>query len=128
MAPGQFPGALRFVSLVLHIPQHKGRKAPQERFSEECFRNLPYSETHFSKALLCNFAAHNNAENTQHTASLDELAEPNYYSKYLQTSSTNDFASHFNEKACAIEINSSLLDDALATLVSRALADYALSL
>src|ERR1035437_3206182 len=33
-------------------------------------------------------------QNLQHTASLDELAEPNYYSKYLQTSSTRVFASH----------------------------------
>ena len=33
-------------------------------------------------------------QNSQHTASLDVLAEPNYYSKSLQTSSTRVFASH----------------------------------
>ena len=37
VAPGQTPGALRFVSLALHILS-QGRKAPQVRFSEECFR------------------------------------------------------------------------------------------
>src|ERR1700730_10408001 len=43
---------------------------------------------------------HTAAQKTQHTASLDELAEPNYYSNYLQTSSTGDFASHLNGWLC----------------------------
>jgi hypothetical protein len=38
-------------------------------------------------------AAH---QNSQHTASLDVLAEPNYYSNLLQTSSTRVFASHYD--------------------------------
>jgi hypothetical protein len=58
-----------------------GRKAAQERFSEENFRlDLFYTpETHFSTALpqasayLCGTHGH--------TASLDELAELNNYSK-----------------------------------------------
>ena len=49
VAPGQTPGALRFVSLALHILS-QGRKAPQARFSEECFRPYPDPETRFSKA------------------------------------------------------------------------------
>jgi hypothetical protein len=74
-------------------PSTLGRKAPQERFSEESFRTS-YNRKRISLKLHCKFAAHTAAENQQHTASLDELAEPNYYSKYLQTSSTDDFASH----------------------------------
>jgi len=46
VAPGQTPGALRFVSLALHILS-QGRKAPQVRFSEECFRILLHPETDF---------------------------------------------------------------------------------
>src|SRR5262249_52065111 len=39
---GQTSGALRFVSLALHVLS-QGRKAPQVRFSEECFRtSLPF--------------------------------------------------------------------------------------
>jgi hypothetical protein len=62
--PGQNAGALRFVSLVLHIPPQAtgtadsagpealtiGRKAPQERFSEESLQSYNRLETHFSKA------------------------------------------------------------------------------
>jgi hypothetical protein len=49
----------------------------------------------FSTAqLYFNFAAHATAQkNSDHTASLDELAEPIYYSNLLQTSSTRVFAS-----------------------------------
>ena len=49
VAPGQTPGALRFVSLALHILS-QGRKAPQARFSEECFRPYSDPETRLSKA------------------------------------------------------------------------------
>jgi len=52
------------------------------------------SETRFSKAQLQVRYTQHRAENPQHTASLDVLAEPNYYSKCLQTSSTRVFASH----------------------------------
>ena len=52
VTPGQTAGAFRFVSPALHIPPQTtvapglaasealtiGRKAPQERFSEECLR------------------------------------------------------------------------------------------
>jgi hypothetical protein len=110
VAPGQTTGVLRIASSVLHIlPQTAsrpssiaiaalviGRKAAQERFSEENFRNLAttYStspETHFSTALPQAFAEL--CENSWHTASLDELAEPNNYSNCNETSSTHLFAS-----------------------------------
>ena len=94
VAPGQFPGALRFVSLALHILS-QGRKAAQARFSEECFRAYSDPETRFSKAQpLLFYSVHKRPQKSRHTASLDELAEPNYYSKCLQTSSTRVFASH----------------------------------
>jgi hypothetical protein len=92
VAPGQTAGALRFVSLALHIlPQ--SWKAPQERFSEENFRTSKHSEMHFSIALLPALLPPRQ-KSTQHTTSLDELAEPNYYSKRARTSSTRVFASH----------------------------------
>src|ERR1700740_769551 len=106
VAPGQTAGVLRIASSVLHIlPQTTsrlhfsrnaalviGRKAAQERFSEENFRldsfyNIP--EMYFSTALppasaqLCGIS--------RHTASLDELAELINYSKRLETSSTHLF-------------------------------------
>jgi hypothetical protein len=70
---------------------HYARKASQVRFSEECFR----IHLLFENALLNSLAADPplNAENPQRTASLDELAEPNYYSKRFETSSTHVFAS-----------------------------------
>ena len=93
VAPGQTPGALRFVSLALHIP-HKRMEAPQERFSEEvsgrcCVRKR------VSQKLSCEFTAHADAQqNSRRTTSLDVLAELNNYSKCMQTSSTRDYASH----------------------------------
>jgi hypothetical protein len=115
--PAKTPGVLRIASAVLHIlPQTAvapdsgapaalviGRKAAQERFSEESFRTLlrPLNstspETHFSTALpqapaqLCG--------NSRHTASLDELAEPNNYSNWDETSSTHLFASHCRNRS-----------------------------
>jgi hypothetical protein len=80
VAPGQTTGALRFVSLALHILSQKGerhrryvsaRKVPEPDFN---------SETHFSTAQLP-ISTDTAAKNPQHTASLDELAEPNYYNK-----------------------------------------------
>jgi hypothetical protein len=92
VAPGQIPEALRFVSLALHILPHIGQKAPQVRFSEECFRIALLLENVFLKSPTADLL-HTSAENPQQTASLDELAEPNYYSKCFQTSSTYVFAS-----------------------------------
>jgi hypothetical protein len=40
------------------------------------------------------YASHTPAKKSRHTTSLDELAEPNYYSKPPETSSTRSFASH----------------------------------
>jgi hypothetical protein len=86
VAPGQTAGALRFVSLALHIlPQ--SWKAPQERFSEENFR----TSTSSGNAFLNRSTASSlpvRQKSSQHTTSLDELAEPNYYSKRARTSST----------------------------------------
>ena len=57
VAPGQTPGALRFVSLALHILSHKGerrrRHVSARNVSEPHFFN---SETRFSKALPLHFA------------------------------------------------------------------------
>jgi hypothetical protein len=39
-------GAFRFVGPALHILPTYGRKAPQERFSEEGLRTCTYPETH----------------------------------------------------------------------------------
>jgi hypothetical protein len=47
VAPGQTPGALRFVSLALHIlPQKGGRH--RRNVSARKFPNLLHPETHFS--------------------------------------------------------------------------------
>ena len=74
-----------------------GRKAAQERFSEESFRtSLHFFQLHrkrISQQLYRRFP-HNFAHNQRHTASLDELAELINYSKRLETSSTHLFASH----------------------------------
>ena len=43
---------------------------------------------------------HTSAGNSRHTASLDELAEPNYYSNSGETSSTNVFASQLPGANC----------------------------
>ena len=74
-------------------PSTKGWKAPQERFSEECLRISTSSGNAFLYSSTAS-VAHNHARILQHTASLDVLAEPNYYSKLLQTSSTRVFASY----------------------------------
>jgi len=54
-----------------------GGKTPQARFSEESLRPTQPPETH-SQKLTADFP-HTIAKNSRHTASLDELAEPNYY-------------------------------------------------
>jgi hypothetical protein len=85
-------GALRFVSLALHILPHKGerrrRNVSARKVSEpdKVGNAFLYSSTAVS--------THTAAENQQHTASLDELAEPDYYNKCAETSSTRLFASH----------------------------------
>ncbi len=68
VAPGQTPGVLRIASSVLHIPSQaviaqcsgasttlvKGRKAAQERFSEESFQLVKFHlpGTHFSNSTV----------------------------------------------------------------------------
>jgi hypothetical protein len=53
------------------------------------------SETPFNNSAAS--PLHTTAKKPQRTASLDVLAEPNYYSKRLETSSTRVFASHLSE-------------------------------
>src|ERR1700730_15669551 len=89
------PGGTPFRQPCPAYPSTKGRKAPQERFSEEKFPNSLHPETHFSNSTASSLPQRQ--ENSQHTASLDVLAEPNYYSKCAQTSSTRVFASHSPE-------------------------------
>ena len=75
-----------------------GRKAAQERFSEENFRNLATSLFYITgNAFLNSSAASLRAtmRNLRHTTSLDELAEPIHYSNWDETSSTHLFASQF---------------------------------
>jgi hypothetical protein len=75
VAPGQIPGALRFVSLALHILPHKGERRRRNVSARKVSGHAAIPETHFSKAQPP-VRAHK-CENQQHTASLDELAEPN---------------------------------------------------
>ena len=95
VAPGQTPGALRFVSLAPHILPQKGERHRRNVSARKVSEPALHPETYFSTAPLQ--ALHNYARILQHTASLDVLAEPNYYSKLLQTSSTRVFASHLHE-------------------------------
>ena len=101
VAPGQFPGALRFVSLALHILPHKGERrrryvSARKISGSHCFRKR------ISQQPCCQASATQlHEENLQRTASQDELAEPNYYSKRLETSSTRLFASHCRERIVA---------------------------
>src|SRR4051812_38702275 len=71
------------------------------------FPDSTQTRKRISQQLSCDLPAQAQ-ENPQRTASLDELAEPNYYSKSLETSSTRSFASHralpvFDER-CAISL------------------------
>src|SRR5579862_2001792 len=74
-------------------PSTIGRKAPQERFSEESFRTRTSSGNVFLNSSAVSPLHAPPQKNSQHTASLDVLAEPNYYSKCARTSSTRVFAS-----------------------------------
>jgi len=94
VAPGQTPGALRFDSLALHILSHKGERRRRNVSARKVSELYFDPETHFSKAQPP-VRAHSR-ENRQRTASLDELAEPHYYSKRRETSSTRVFASHIS--------------------------------
>ena len=94
VAPGPTAGALRFVSLALHILPHKGERRRRHVSARKVPEPYFHPETHFSKAQVP-VRAHNR-ENRQRTASLDELAEPNHYSKRRETSSTRVFASHIS--------------------------------
>ena len=94
VAPGQTPGALRFVSLALHILPQKGGRHRRNVSARKLSEPELHSETHFSKAQPRLFAHYR--KNSQHTTSLNVLAEPNYYSKCVRTSSTRIFASHYD--------------------------------
>jgi hypothetical protein len=97
VAPGQNPGALRFVSLALHIlPQWAEGTAgtfQRGKFPEAAL-HLTSSENVFLNSSTASPLHVPAQKNSQHTASLDVLAEPNHYSKPMQTSSTRVFASH----------------------------------
>lgn len=95
VAPGQIPGALRFVSLALHILSHKGERRRRNVSARKVSGHAAIRKRISLK--LSRRSSHTTAKNQQHTASLDELAEPIYYSKSLQTSSTRVFASHGHE-------------------------------
>src|SRR5580698_10055897 len=69
VAPGQTPGALRFVSLALHILPQKGRRHRRNVSARNVSEPVLHSETHFSTAPLP--ALHTIARTLQHTASLD---------------------------------------------------------
>src|ERR1700730_6804686 len=81
------PGGTPFRQPCPAYPSTKGRKAPQERFSEESFRTCTSSGNAFLNSSTAR-SLHPSQKNSQHTTSLDVLAEPNYYSKCLRTSST----------------------------------------
>lgn len=70
-------------------PSAIGRKAPQEYFSEESFRNYGSVRKRVSRKLIRELRT----QKRQRTASLGDLAEPIYYSKRVRTSSTRVFAS-----------------------------------
>jgi hypothetical protein len=73
-----------------------GRKAAQERFSEENFRNLATALFYITGNGFLNSSVasiRKTLRNSRHTTSLDELAEPNNYSNWDETSSTHLFAS-----------------------------------
>ena len=83
-----------------------GRKAAQERFSEENFRNLATALFYITGNAFLNSSAaslRRIVRNSRHTASLDELAEPNNYSNSVETSSTHLFASHCQTGAAEFE-------------------------
>jgi hypothetical protein len=73
--PAKTPGALRFDNLALHILPHKGERHRRYVSARKLPNHDANPETH-SKAQL-QVAAHTCEKYLQHTASLDELAEPN---------------------------------------------------
>lgn len=78
--PAKIAGALRFVSLVLHILSQKGERR-RRHVSARKASELDFNpETYFFNSPAADFHA-TAAKTVQHTASLDELAEPNYYNK-----------------------------------------------
>ena len=114
--PAKTTGVLRIASSVLHIlsqttsrltfsrdsSPREGRKAAQERFSEENFRNLVTVPFYITGNGFLNSSAasiRTILRNSRHTASLDELAEPNNYSNSVETSSTHLFASHCRKRS-----------------------------
>jgi len=114
--PAKTPGALRFVSLALHVLPRKGGRRRRNVSARKVSVSLPEFGNVFQK-LRCKFAPHNGGH-SQRTASLDVLAEPNYYSKCRETSSTHVFASHLSD----------VFGSAGKLLQSAALADSVVSL
>ena len=78
VAPGQIPGALRFVSLALHILRERA-KAPQARFSEEVSGKILPPETRFLKS---------SAADSPHTPPRDETRSAQQAWMYSRNPST----------------------------------------
>jgi hypothetical protein len=94
VAPGLTPGALRFVSLALHHPSTMRERHRRYVSARNVFESTCHSKTHCSTARASLRRIFSSQRPKTHTtASLDELAEPNYYSKCFETSSTHVFAS-----------------------------------
>ena len=97
-------------------PSAIGRKAPQERFSEESFRTCTSSGNAFLNSSTAS-PLPKRQQNSQHTTSLDVLAEPNYYSKRARTSSTRVFASHSSDDRGTIGMRQARARIALRLLI-----------
>ena len=76
VAPGQTPGALRFVSLALHILSHKGERRRRYVSARKVSEFTSLIRKLVSLKLYCK-SLHTLAKKSQRTTSLDELAEPN---------------------------------------------------
>ena len=94
VAPGQTRG--RSVSSALPCISFRNRaEGTAGTFQRGKFPARISIRKRISQKLSCKInCAHRRTENSQRTASLDELAEPINYNKRSQTSSTHDFASH----------------------------------
>ena len=91
------PAKLRGHSVSSALPCisfHKRAEGTAGTFQRGKFPNSANIRKRISLIALLHVSAHHAQKTTQHTTSLDELAEPNYYSKRVQTSSTRVFASH----------------------------------
>ena len=94
------PAKLRGHSVSSALPCisfHKRAEGTAGTFQRGNFPNLDFIRKRISLKLSRD-CLHTIAKNSQHTTSLDVLAEPNYYSKWVRTSSTRVFASHYDGK------------------------------